>query len=192
MRKLLLAVAVLLVVYAAADIGARFWAQAWVGGQLQRSLHLSKSASVSFGGLLFIPEVASGDIPSATVHAAAFSSEGVHFQSATLELHDIRFSPSQLFLSKHTGSIRDQGVDVTVQLSDGRVTLSGGGLPGSVTVQPSIQSGSLVMEANGANVSLKLPQVVPGVEYRDVHVDGDVGELDFTVSHVEFVVPRGD
>src|SRR6266568_4510515 len=73
MRKFLVALAVLLIVYVAADIGARFWAQAWVGGQFQRSLHLSKSASVSFGGILFIPEVASGHIPSATVHAASFS-----------------------------------------------------------------------------------------------------------------------
>jgi hypothetical protein len=210
MRKLLVALAVLLVVYVAADIGTRFWAQSWVGGQLQRSLHLSKSASVSFGGILFIPEVVSGHIPSASVHAASFSSEGVHFQSATLELHDIRFSASQVLLSKHTGSIRahsgdgsvamtgadltdalrNQGVDVTVQISDGRVMVSGGGLPGTVTVQPSIQDGALVLSSGGGSVSLKLPEVVPGLTYRDVRIDGDVGELVFTVSNVEFLVPR--
>ena len=135
MRKLLVALAVLLVVYVAADIGARFWAQAWVGGQFQRSLHLSKSASVSFGGVLFIPEVASGHIPSATVHAASFSSEGVHFQSATLELHDIRFSPSQVFLSKHSGSIRARGGDGAVAMTGGEITdaLQGQGV--NVTVQ---------------------------------------------------------
>src|SRR5207247_1856615 len=141
--------------------------------QLQRSLHLSKSASVSFGGVLFIPEVASGHIPSATVHAASFSSEGVHFQSATLELHDIRFSPSQLFLSKHTGSIRarnadgsvamtgaditgalrGQGVDVTVQVADGRVGMSGGGIPGTLTVQPSIEGGALLLDAGRVSVT---------------------------------------
>jgi hypothetical protein len=210
MRKLLVAVAVLLVVYVAADIGARFWAQWWVGGQLQRSLHLSKSASVSFGGVLFIPEVVSGHIPSATVHAASFTSEGVHFQSATLDLRDIRFSPSQVFLSKHEGSIRarggdgsvamtgsditealrGQGVDVTVQLADGQVRLSGDSVPGEVTVQPSIENGELVLRSGGVSVSLKLPEVVPGLTYRGVKLDGDVGELLFTVSNVTFVVPR--
>jgi hypothetical protein len=210
MRKLLVALAVLLVVYVAADIGARFWAQSWVGGQLQRSLHLSKSASVSFGGLLFIPEVVSGHIPSATVHAASFSSEGVRFQSASLDLRDIRFSPSQLFRSKHTGSIRaarcdgevsmsgddltaalrDRGFGGTVTLADGEVRLSGGGLPGEISVQPSIEGGTLVLRASGTSVSLPLPEVVPGLTYRDVRIEGDTGELLFTVSNVEFVIPR--
>jgi hypothetical protein len=210
MRKLFVAVTVLLVVYVAADVGARFWAQSWVGGQLQRSLHLSKTASVSFGGVLFIPEVVSGHIPSATVHAASFTSGGVHFQSATLDLRDIRFSPSQVFLSKHQGSIRahigngsvamtgaditsalqGQGVAVTVQLSGGEIRLSGGGLPVQVAVQPSIEHGSLVLRSGGQSISLKLPEVVPGLTYDGVRIDGDVGELTFTVSHVVFVVPR--
>jgi hypothetical protein len=210
MRKLLVALAVLLVVYVAADIGARFWAQSWVGGQLQRSLHLSKSASVSFGGLLFIPEVVSGHIPSATVHAASFSSEGVRFQSASLDLRDIRFSPSQLFRSKHTGSIRaargdgevsmsgddltaalrDRGFGGTVTLAGGEVRLSGGGLPGEISAQPSIEGGTLVLRASGTSVSLPLPEVVPGLTYRDVRIEGDTGELLFTVSNVEFVIPR--
>ena len=61
-------------------------------------------------------------------------------------------------------------------------------LPG--TVQPSIGNGSLVLSAGGVNVSLNLPEVVPGLTYRDVRIDGDVGQLEFTVSNVEFVVPR--
>ncbi|MDP9343827.1 MAG: DUF2993 domain-containing protein [Actinomycetota bacterium] len=210
MRKLLVALAVLLVVYVAADVGARFWAQSWVGGQLQRSLHLSKTASVSFGGVLFIPEVASGHIPSASVHADSFTSGGVHFESATLDLRDIRFSPSQVFLSKHEGSIRarsgsgsvamtgaditealrSQGVPVTVRLAGGEVRVSGDSVPGEVAVQPAIENGSLVLRSGGVSVSLKLPEVVPGLTYRGVRIDGDLGELLFTVSNVTFIVPR--
>jgi len=211
MRKLLVALAVLLVVYVAADIGTRFWAQSWVGGQLQRSIHLSKRASVSFGGLLFIPEVVAGHIPSASVHADEFSSEGVHFESATLDLHDIRFSASQVFRSKHTGSIRaargdgevsmsgddltaalrDRGFGGTVTLADGEVRLSGGGLAGEVSAQPSIEGRTLVLRASGTSVSLPLPEVVPGLTYRDVRIEGDTGALLFTVANVEFLVPRG-
>jgi hypothetical protein len=154
--------------------------------------------------------VVSGHIPSATVHAASFSSEGVRFQSASLDLRDIRFSPSQLFRSKHTGSIRaarcdgevsmsgddltaalrDRGFGGTVTQADGEVRLSGGGLPGEISVQPSIEGGTLVLRASGTSVSLPLPEVVPGLTYRDVRIEGDTGELLFTVSNVEFVIPR--
>ena len=47
-----------------------------------------------------------------------------------------------------------------------------------------------MLSAGGVNVSLNLPEVVPGLTYRDVRIDGDVGQLEFTVSNVEFVVPR--
>ncbi len=210
MRRFLIAILVLGLVFVGADFGLRLWAQAWVGGQLERSLGLSKSASVSIGGVLFVPEVVSGHIPSASVHADSFSSEGVHFESATLDLRDIRFSASQVFLSRHTGSIRAargdgsvtmtgdditaalraQGFEGTVKLADGQVRLKAGSLPGEVTVEPSIEDGSLVLRSGPVSVSLDLPEVVPGLTYRDVRIEGDIGELLFTVSNVTFVVPR--
>jgi hypothetical protein len=210
MRKLLIALVVLVVVFVGADFGLRVWAQSWVAGQLRESLGLSRSPSVSLGGILFVPEVVSGHIPSASVHAGGFTSDGVHFEQATLDLRDIRFSASQLFLSHHEGSIRartgdgsvamtgadmtaalhDQGLPVTVQLAGGEIRLSGGSVPGEVTVQPSIEGGLLVLRSGGVSVSLNLPEVVPGLDYREVRIEGNAGQLLFTVSNVVFVVPR--
>src|SRR5205814_7942745 len=96
------------------------WAGIWVGDRVQESLGLSKRPSVTFGGLLFTPQVVRGDIDSATLQAGDFEVGGIGFSSARLELRDVTFQASRLLLH-HRGQIH-------VQTGDGVFGMTAGDL----------------------------------------------------------------
>ena len=149
----------LVLIAAGLDYGLRVWAGFWLGDRVQEALHLSKRPSVSFGGLLFTPQVARGNIDSATLEEDAFKVHGVAFTHARLTLDDVKFKTGKLLLHHRgvvtaasgggvlamTGAVlarafKREGQDVSVTVARGHIRVSGGGLPQAVTAEAAVQS----------------------------------------------------
>src|SRR5439155_27260861 len=105
LRRLVVSIVVLAGLLALVDFGLRLYSEHVVGTEVQRSLKLSERPSVSFGGWPFVPHAVSGNLPSATVTARAFSAAGVRLQTVMLVLHDLHF-PSHRLIAGGGGVIR--------------------------------------------------------------------------------------
>jgi LmeA-like phospholipid-binding len=184
------------------DFGLRVWAAVWVGDRVQEALGLSDRPSVSFGGLVFAPQVITGHVDSATLQSDAFQIGGVSFSSARLAFRDVRFQPDKLLLH-HSGRVRvrtgagvfgmtardleealaARGVDVSVRFSGQEVLLSGGELPGDVRARPTIENDALVISgSSGVAFRLPLPALGGGIDYGGVALAGDEALLSVRVS----------
>ena len=210
MRKLLIALAVLVAVLVGADFGLRLLADYWVGRELQSSLSLSQRPSVSLGGFPFLPELISGNVASVTVHAKGSITEGrLPVHEVTLTLQDVSFSPSQLVAGGGT-TIRASSGDGTAQFTQGDLNAAlGASVPvtirfrsGRVVVRvsqggpefeatPSISGGQLVLTPTQGSIprlSIDLPKIVDGITYGRVRIEGDTATLSFTLRKATFKV----
>src|SRR5437588_10952795 len=97
LRRLVVSILVVAALLVAADFGLRLYSEHVVGNEVQKSLKLSERPSVSFGGWPFVPHAVSGNLPSATVTARAFSAAGVRLETVTLVLQHLHF-PSHRFI----------------------------------------------------------------------------------------------
>jgi hypothetical protein len=213
--RVLIAVIVFAAVYLVVDFSGRIWAESYLAGQIQRSLHLSGKPDVTFGGALFGPQLVSGELSSAKVKAKDFSANGVQFFQATLDLHAVKFSPGSLLFHKDstisagsgqgtasmtdqqlTDAFRVQGVPLNVRFTpDGAVKVSASRFPVAVTVNATIRHGDLVLRpANPAFSSiaftLDLPELVRGLTYRSISFSGNVGVLSFGLRNATFPVTQ--
>jgi len=201
-RRLVGTLVALVLIAAGLDYGLRVWAGFWLGDRVQEALHLSKRPSVSFGGLLFTPQVARGHIDSATLEEDAFKVHGVAFTHARLTLDDVKFQTGKLLLH-HRGVVtatsgggvlamtgadlarafKREGQDVSVTVARGHIRVSGGGLPQAVRAEAAVQNGALVVRSAGSRAALRLalPPLGRGIAYGHVSVVGDQAELDVTV-----------
>ncbi len=209
--RVLVAVIVIAALYLVLDFSGRIWAESYVAGQIQRSLRLSGSPDVTFGGALFVPELVSGELSSAKVKATDFTANGVQFTGVTLDLHDVKFSPAKLLFHKDstivagsgqgtasmtdqqlTDAFQDQGVPVNVRFTpDGNVKVGASRFPVAVTVNATIHKSDLVLRAlkNRFSFTLDLPELVPGMTYRSISFSGNLGVLSFGLRHATFPVP---
>jgi len=135
-RKLIVALVVLVGLFIAADFGARALAESWVSRELATSLDLSKKPGVSLGGFPFIPHLVTGDVPSISADAKDFSSNGLAFADVSLTLHRVTFSPAQLARGKKTTISFHDGTG-TASLTGDDVTkaLRARGGPSGITVK---------------------------------------------------------
>ena len=198
LRRLVVTVVLLAVFAAGLDYGLRVWAGLWVGDRTQEALHLSKRPSVSFGGLLFTPQVIHGHIDSATLESDDFKVRDVAFSHARLTFEDVRFQTGKLLLHHRglvrvasgdgvlamngpdlTRAFRAAGVNVSIRISRGEILASGGSLPGQVTASATTDNGSLVLQASQAALAIRLPlpRLGHGITYTDVAVNGNEAEL---------------
>ena len=205
MRRLLVSLIVLVLVAVGIDYGLRVWAGFWVGDRTEEALHFSKRPDVSFGGVLFTPQVVEGSIESATLEEDRFKVRGVPFSRGRLTLDHVTFQTGKLLLH-HRGVVRANtgegvlamtgsdletafkahGVDVSFAVSAGAMHASGGNLPQEVAVAPSIEDGALVVRSTeGAPVAfrLPLPSLGSGITYGSVAIQGDEAELALKVKH---------
>src|SRR5919204_2104456 len=116
LRRLGTTIVVLVLLAAGVDYGLRVWAGFWVGDRTQEALHLSKRPDVSFGGILFTPQVIDGRIDSATIEEGRFTVSGVPFAHARLTLDDVTFQTSKLLLH-HRGPIRAASGDGVLDMT---------------------------------------------------------------------------
>src|SRR5918999_5513881 len=211
LRRVLVAAAVALVVLVGADVGSRLFAQDWVAGQLQESLQLSREPSVTFGGVLFLPGLVTGDVSSVRTSGRTFVAEGVEFEEITLNLRRVTYSPRQL-ITRAAGTIRARegegfvtmtdrqlteafrarNAPVGVRFEDGVVRVSADGLPGSVGARVAIEGGDLVVRPADVpldiSFTLDLPEFIDGLTYTAVDIRSEIGRLDFAVRNVRFNV----
>src|SRR2546428_11798860 len=145
MRKLLIALAVLVALLVGADFGLRLLADYWVGRELQSSLSLSQRPSVSIGGFPFLPELVSGNVASVTVHAKGSITEGtLPVHEVTLTLLNVSFPPSQLLTGRGT-TIRASSGEGTAQFTQGDLNAA---LGASVPVTIRFRNGRVVIRAS--------------------------------------------
>jgi len=209
MRKLLVTVAVLGAVLVAADFGLRLLADLWVGREIKTALSLSERPSVSLGGFPFIPELISGKVPSVTVRTRSSVTKGrLSVREVTLYLRDVSFSPRRLIAGSPTRIRAENGkgtaeftegdlnaalrasIPLTVRFRSGKVVIRADQSGLELVATPSISDGRLVLTpARPAipRVVVDLPEVVDGITYVGVRIDGDTATLSFTLSKATFV-----
>jgi hypothetical protein len=209
LRRFLIGLLALAFVVVALDFGLRLWAESWVGDRVQAALGLSKRPSISFGGVLFTPEVASGSISAATITAEDFTVHGVPFARGELHLRTVTFSAGKLLLH-HQGAVRAragdgvlvmtdrdltaafhrQGIPVTIRFSGGLIRVSADRLPAEVDATASIEGGSLVIRptAVALRFPLDLPELGPGIRYRSVSIGDSEVRLFLGIDHARLAV----
>jgi hypothetical protein len=202
----------LLVLLVAADAGLRALSQYYVSRSIQSSLDLDERPSVSLGGFPFTVRLLSGDLPSVSVRAQSVIAEGVRLDRVDLTLHGVDVSAAKVLSNSErsihaksgdgtatmtaddlTQALDDQGIPVTVEFSGGDALVSADGLSGAVKASVSLSGASLVLKPVSAelpvSVSLLLPEVVKGIRYTSVHIDGSVVTLSFTLTDPDFTLP---
>ena len=194
MRRFVIGLLIVAAVLAGVDVGGRVWGGLWVGDRVREALGLSRRPSVSFGGVLFTPQVVSGHITSTTLQSENVVIGGVPFSSARLSLRNVTFRPGDLILH-HRGRIdveggagvfgmtapdleealRAHGQDVWVRFSGEQVRLSGEGFQGeTMSATPSLEGADLVISGTFSEpVRFRLPALGQGIQYGGVVVAGD-------------------
>jgi LmeA-like phospholipid-binding len=201
--------AALLLLFVIADIGLRIAAQYYVGRSLQDSLDLSHRPDVKLGGFPFVFRLLSGDLPSVTVRADDVVTGGVRFQEVRLTLHQAKVATGEvlsgdkrevrakdgsgtatLSAADATEALNDQGVPLTVRFEGGDAVISAPGLSGEVRASISLSGQKLVLrpvsESLQASFSLSLPEVVQGIKYTGVSIQGSAAMLSFTLTDPVF------
>jgi len=209
-RKLLITLAILVGLFVAADFGLRAVAEGQAAKALQSSLELSSKPSVSLGGFPFLVHLFAGSFPSVDLEDRRFVAQGVPFDRALITLRDVRFSSSELLGGRGgrisvagghgtatitaaalTAVLRDEGADVRVAFEAGKARLSSNALGGrSAAARLRISAGKLILHSplGGADLSLEVPQVIRGVRYTGVRIEGDAAVLAFTIGRTTFAV----
>jgi hypothetical protein len=204
--------AIVLGVLIAADAVVRAIAEHAVAAELASSLGMSHRPEVSLGGFPFLIHALSGDLPSASFDAGQLEVEGLSFDRVRVSLTGVRVPTGQLLSSQGgtitardgTGSatmsgsavssaLHQHGAPVTVTLSGQEARLSDDGLPGEVRAKLSIGNGELVVkpgnEAIPVSFSLDLPELLPGMRYTSVQVEGSRLVLSFDLTDARFDIP---
>jgi hypothetical protein len=210
-RLLLIVVGALVVLLVVADIAGRVVAQDMVASRLEDSLDLSEKPSVSLHGFPFLLHAAEGSFPSATASADSLTAQGVTIRSVALTLDDLRFSPGDLLGGRHTtvraasgqgtatmtgagmtDALGAQGVDLTVEIADGKVRVRSSSFPVSIEARISLSGRTLTLRSADtripASFSVRLPEFVDGLQFTDIHLQGSEAVLAFDLNHPSFAV----
>lgn len=138
MRRLLIAVTVVVALAAAGDTAARLWVQGRLAARLQTSLGLDVRPSVSLQGFPILPGLLRGRLQGAAVEARGPMADGLRVARLDLDLSGLRFPLKRLVggdggtvrVDSGTGTAEIADTDLTAYLAfhdfSGRVTLSDG------------------------------------------------------------------
>jgi LmeA-like phospholipid-binding len=215
LRRLLVVLVVAAVVLFGLDLGARLWAQSYVADQLQTSLGLSKPPSVRFGGVVFLPQLATGEVTSMSMEGRSFEAGEIEFERVRLDLRGVEYSPARLLLRRAgtihaeegdgsvdmtdrqlTDAFRARGIPVTVRFTEGAVKVSTESLPTQAKAAFAIEEGNLVLRpvepALPVSFALDLPEFIPGMTYGELRFGEGRGRLGFDLRDVNFEVSAGE
>jgi DUF2993 family protein len=203
MRKALIALGVAVLVLVAADFGLRALAQFWVAGQLQSSFGLEGRPSVSLGGFPFLPRLIAGRFPAVTVESRSGLKESdFPMASVDLTLRDVRFPADQLLFG-NKATIRAKGgsgtailteedinrafpatIPITVRLVGSEVRIRVPGVQTEVRTRLRVAENRLLIGPVGplpVEVGVRLPELLPGLTYTGVKIEGSKARLTFTL-----------
>jgi hypothetical protein len=152
-RKLGVAMAVILVLLVAGDIGLRLWSEAWIARRIDETLGLPERPRVDLHGFPFAPQVLRGELDLVDVVIEDLRAQGLAIDEVRLELREVRFPRSRLF-STGPGTIRAREGRGAVTLSEEDVTayLRDRGLPIDVRFRRSEVRASTTVSVAGLEV----------------------------------------
>jgi hypothetical protein len=165
MRKLLIAVVVLVLLGAAADFVAARVFEDRVTTELQREYDLGRRPVVQVRDFPFLPHLATGRFSTIDVAATDASAKGINAAQLQLTLHGVRV-PREVLLGE-PGRISVDWADGTIELTEAEVNR---------LLADRLQGGSLAITEDGARVRVEVPLL------GEALVTGRLGARDGAVS----------
>jgi LmeA-like phospholipid-binding len=211
-RRILLALAVLVGIAVAADFALRAFAESQVSSAIQADLQLSRQPDVSLGGFPFLPRAVAGHLDVVTADAGDVTVEGgLSFRRVDVTLRDVAFSATGLMFGRSStirarrgvgtarltgediaAAIQRTGTDIDVRLADGLVHLSGAGLPGELTASVSVEGTTLHLHPDNVPIPLDiivdLGELVPGVRYTRIRIEGSEAVVSLALRRLAFEI----
>ena len=201
MRKLLV-LGVVCALLVAGDTALRIAASNRLAREIGRELELAEP-DVSISGFPFVVAVFRGRFEEVSASVDEVERDGITVEDVTVVLRRVR-APVGAVLQGDLEKVRarsgtgemslpvveldralgDRGVPISVAGRDGDLFIVVGGT--SIDADAEIQDGVLVIRQDDgvAPASLDLPEVVPGLSYRSVVVEGDELRFGFDVGPV--------
>ena len=178
MRKLLIAVVVLLILGAAADFaGARIFEDR-VTDALQREYGLDRRPVVQVRDVPFLPRLATGRFSTIDVAATDARAKGINAAQVQLQLHGVRV-PREVLLGEPGR--------VTVERADGRIELTEAEV--NRLLADRLQGGSLAIGEDGVRIRLQVQLLGQSL---DALVTGKLGARDGQVTFTPDTVRLGE
>jgi len=165
MRKLLIAVVVLVLLGAAADFVAARVFEDRVTAELQREYELGRRPVVQVRDFPFLPHLATGRFSTIDLAATDASAKGINAAQLQLTLHGVRV-PREVLLGE-PGRITVDRADGTIELTEAEVNR---------LLADRLQGGSLAIEEDGVRVRVDVPLL------GEALVTGRLGARDGAVS----------
>jgi hypothetical protein len=165
MRKLLIALVVLVLLGAAADFVAARVFEDRVTTELQREYDLGRRPVVQVRDFPFLPHLATGRFSTIDVAATDATAKGINAAQLQLTLHGVRV-PREVLLGE-PGRITVDRADGTIELTEAEVNR---------LLADRLQGGSLAIEEDGVRVRVDVPLL------GEALVTGRLGARDGAVS----------
>jgi LmeA-like phospholipid-binding len=178
MRKLLIAVVVLLLLGAAADFVAARVFEDRVTEALQREYDLGRRPVVQVRDVPFLPHLLTGRFSTIDVAATDASAKGINAAQLQLTLHGVEV-PREVLLGE-PGRVTVERADGTIELTEAEVNR---------LLADRLRGGALAIEADGVEVRTQVPFLG---QTLDALVAGRLGARDGEVTFTAEEVRLGD
>jgi hypothetical protein len=178
MRKLLIAVVVLVLLGAVADFAAARIFEDRVTEALQREYDLGRRPVVQVRDFPFLPHLATGRFSTIDVAATDATAKGINAAQIKLTLHGVRV-PREVMLGEQ-GRVTVERADGTIELTEAEVNR---------LVADRLQGGSLAIEEDG--VEVRVPVQLLG-QQLDALVTGELGARDGGVTFTPEEIRLGE
>ena len=178
MRKLLIAVVVLVLLGAVADFAAARVFEDRVTDALQREYHLGRRPVVQVRDFPFLPHLATGRFSTIDVAATDASAKGINAAQLRLTLHGVRV-PREVLLGE-PGRITVDRADGTIELTEAEVNR---------LLADRLQGGVLAIKENGVELRVQVPLLGQTLEAL---VTGKLGARDGRVTFTPDEIRLGE
>ena len=178
MRKLLIAVVVLLLLGAAADFAAARVFEDRVTEALQREYDLGRRPVVQVRDVPFLPHLATGRFSTIDLAATDATARGINAAQLKLTLHGVRV-PRDVLLGE-PGRITVDRADGTIELTEAEVNR---------LLADRLQGGTLAIKEDGVELRVKVPLLGQTLEAR---VTGELGARDGRVTFTPTEIRLGE
>lgn len=178
MRKLLIAVVVLLLLGAAADFAAARVFEDRVTEALQREYDLGRRPVVQVRDVPFLPHLATGRFSTIDLAATDATARGINAAQLKLTLHGVRV-PREVMLGE-PGRVTVDRADGTIELTEAEVNR---------LLADRLQGGTLAIKEDGVELRVKVPLLGQTLEAR---VTGELGARDGRVTFTPTEIRLGE
>ena len=178
MRKLLIAVVVLLLLGAVADFAAARIFEDRVTEALQREYDLGRRPVVQVRDVPFLPHLATGRFSTIDLAATDATARGINAAQLKLTLHGVRV-PRDVLLGE-PGRITVDRADGTIELTEAEVNR---------LLADRLQGGALAIKEDGVELRVKVPLLGQTLEAQ---VTGELGARDGRVTFTPDEIRLGE